>query len=521
MCPPQDEETASARRFLLWSLREDVHVEADDGKDAVILHHRWGDESVPHPAPRVVEALRRMSLGPISLENAIDDPADRAELDRLLLRLQHLVVRSLGLDQERPLISVVPQSRRARFQPALLSPVRAVRMSRFAMLRAEDGAYCLESPLSLHRVVFHRAEAMWLIGALSRATTPDAALSGLPPSVPGAEALAYLVATGMVVQAKPAERAERGRPAGPPVFAEDSDPALVTWLPQDLMFHARSTLGRHDRDFGATYPMGERWAVEPVTKPATDGGHVTLPRPCWDRLIAADPPLTAAIEGHRPTYAFGGEPLTDRQLGEVLYRTARVRSLVGSPASPGGADGGLASERPYASTGSAYELELYTAVNGCAGIRDGMYHYDPLEHRLEPIDVDAADLRELIDRGRLSAGLATVPPVLILVTARFRRVSWKYTGPGYALILKNAGALTQTLYLVSAAMGLAGCALGAADIEATARALGTDWRTESCVSGFALGHRDEEPPGPPPGRRPANDPAWSDLAAELLRETAG
>ncbi|MET8145001.1 SagB family peptide dehydrogenase [Sphaerisporangium sp. NPDC005288] len=512
MSPPLDEEAASGG-FLLWSLREDVHVEPDAREDVVTLHSRWGDESVPHPAPRVVEALRRMSLGPVSLENAISDPAERAELDRLLVRLQHLVVRSLGLDQERALLSVVPLSRQARFRPARLSPVRAVRMSRFAVLRAEEGAYWLESPLSLHRVVFHRAEAMWLVGALSRGMTPDAALAGLPASVPGAAALAYLVAAGMVVQAEP------GESPGPPTFAEDTDPALVTWLPQDLMFHTRSTLGRHDRDFGATYPMGERWAVEPVTKPATEGGYVPLPRPCWDRLIEGDPPLTAAIEGHRPAFRFGDEPLSDRQLGEVLYRTARVRSL--TSAAHGGAGSGLASDRPYASAGSAYELELYTAVSGCAGIRDGMYHYDPLGHRLEPIDVDAVDLRELLDRGRLSAGLASVPPVLILVTARFRRVSWKYTGPGYALILKNAGALTQTLYLVSTAMGLAGCALGAADIEATARALGTDWRTESCVSGFALGNRDEEPQALPPGRRPANDPAWGDLAAELLHKSAG
>ncbi|GGL06212.1 SagB-type dehydrogenase domain-containing protein [Sphaerisporangium melleum] len=507
MSPPPDQDDAPGGRFLLWSLREDVHVEADAGKGAVILHSRWGDESVPHPAPQVVDALRRMSLGPVSLENAVTDPAGRAELDRLLGRLQHLVVRSLGLDQERALLSVVPLSRQARFEPARLSPVRALRMSRFAVLHAEDGAYSLESPLSLHRVVLHRAEAMWLIGTLSRATTPAAVLDGLPSPMPAGEALGYLVATGMVVQAEP------GGSARAPVFAEDTDPALVTWLPQDLMFHTRSTLGRHDRDFGATYPMGERWTVEPVTKPATEGGYVPLPRPSWNRLIASDPPLTAAIEGHRPTRRFAREPLTARQLGEVLYRTARVRSLVGSA---GGLTGGLASDRPYASTGSAYELELYAAVRGCPDITDGMYHYDPLGHRLEPIDMDAVDLCELVERGRTSAGLATAPPVLILVTARFRRVSWKYTGPGYALILKNTGALVQTLYLVSAAMGLTGCALDAADIEVTTRALGTDWRTESCVSGFALGHGDEEPAGPPAGRRPANDAAWGELATELL-----
>ncbi|GAA5061783.1 SagB-type dehydrogenase family enzyme [Thermocatellispora tengchongensis] len=499
-------------RFPLWSLREDVHVEADAARDVVILDSRWGEEVLPHPAPGVVEALRRMSLGPVSLDNAVSDPCERAELDRLLDRLQHLVVRTLGLDQERPLISVVPLSREARLRPAPLSPVRPVRMSRFAVLRAEEGAYWMESPLSLHRVVFHRAEAVWLIAALSHPIAPPAVAAALPSPMPAAEALSYLVAAGMVVQAEPGEPGEPGERSRPPEFAEDTDPALVTWLPQDLMFHIRSTLGRHDRDFGATYPMGESWTVEPVTKPAAPGACVRLPRPDWKRLIATDPPLTAAIEGHRPARRFGTGPLTVGQLGEVLYRAARVRALVGG--APGD---GPASDRPYASIDATYELELYPAISGCPGIRDGVYHYDPMGHLLTPIGADPADLCDLAWRGWMPARLTTAPPVLILITARFRRVSWKYAGPGYALVLKNTGALIQTLYLVSAAIGLAGCALGVTDIEATARVLGTDWRTESCVGGFALGRWAEEPPGASAGLRPANDPAWAELAAELLR----
>ena len=39
--------------------------------------------------------------------------------------------------------------------------------------------------------------------------------------------------------------------------------------------------------------------------------------------------------------------------------------------------------RPYRGGGALHELELYVAVNACDGMAPGLYHYDPLPHRLE------------------------------------------------------------------------------------------------------------------------------------------
>ena len=44
----------------------------------------------------------------------------------------------------------------------------------------------------------------------------------------------------------------------------------------------------------------------------------------------------------------------------------------------------------------------------------------------------------------------------------------------YAMILKDAGVLTQQMYLVATAMGLAPCALGAGDSQAFAELSGLD-----------------------------------------------
>jgi SagB-type dehydrogenase family enzyme len=514
----QHDHPLPTRWVHLLSLREDVHVETEPADGAVVLNNRWGEVSLGRPGGVVREMLRRMSLGPISLENAVPKaelpPAERTELHEMLERLQYLVVRSFGLPAGVPLISVVPLAPGARFRPVKIAPELPVRLSRFAWLRTDGQGYYLESPLSLHRVVLHRAEAVALIGALGSSTTPAAAAAAVRPSgLPVAEALSYLVAAGMVVQAAAADSVHL------PTFAEDTDPALATWSSVDLMFHTRSTLGRHDNDFGATYPQGRRDQPEPVVKPrrAVAAG-IELHRPKWENLLDQDPPLTAAIEGRRSQRDYGGTPMTANELGELLYRTARLRSLV----SPAGAESPRVewSDRPYPTGGACHELEFYVTVHECGGVPRGVYHYDPRDHVLEPLGASTVVVDELLESGRLAANLGVPPPVLITMTARFRRISWKYSGLGYAMTIKDVGVAMQTLYLVCAAMGLASCALGAGDIELTARAFGTDWRTESSVGEFVVGSRPATVPATDPEltnvRTPVNDATWRELALTHL-----
>ncbi|WP_246890400.1 MULTISPECIES: hypothetical protein [Streptomyces] len=298
--------TRSDRRCVdLWSLREDVLVDAGDPAGPVVLSGRWGETRLHRAGPLVREALRRMSLGPISLANVVAELAaessvrpsspggrtataadEQAEILMLLHRLRHLVVRSLTLeDAEQPLLSVVPIVQSARYRPGTFDRSRAVRLSRFAFLRSEGEGFVLESPVSLYRVVVHGPEAAWVIGMLGRAHTLDEIVAAVPLTTPVvAEIVAHLLGTGMVLAAepgsaelesdepRPAEResAVRALPSrtgaddggrgadSVPVFAEDTDPALLSWSAVDLLFHSRSTLGRHDADFGATYPLAER-----------------------------------------------------------------------------------------------------------------------------------------------------------------------------------------------------------------------------------------------------------------------
>jgi SagB-type dehydrogenase family enzyme len=504
-------------RTHLWSLRDDLHVEAEPDHESIRLRGRWGEMIIRRPSSDIREALRRMRFGPVSLENIIDGrPDDRASalthLHQVLDHLQPLVVRTLALETGEPLLSVVPITPGSRFHPLPLAPDASVRLSSFAQLRTNGREYLVESPLALHRVLLHRAEAIHLIGVLGRpVTVADATTMAHGRERILADALAYLVAAGMVITARPSS-------AGQAAFAEIVDPALAGWSAVDLMFHTRSTLGRHDHDFGGTYPTGAQRCPEPVVKPRRAGPAIPLHRPRWEDLCSADPPLTVAIEGRRSVREQEVTPVSASELGDLLYRTARVRSVM---APPGNVDSEpILSDRPYPGAGARHELELYVTISDCADIIAGTYHYDPLGHQLEPIDTDPAATHEMLQCAQVATGMEVPPSVLITMTARFRRMSWKYEGLPYALVLMDVGVLMQTLYLTCTAMRLGGCAIGAVRTDVAARAFGTDWSAEPSVGQFMVNRESGSAQRRSGQWRLVNDGDWGGRARTLLGEKA-
>lgn len=504
--PARTDQPPPPQTTTLWSLREDVRVETTEDNDAVELHGRWSDLRIREPGPVLVETLRRMSLGPVSLENVPVHAERRPAWCRVLAGLQHLVVRSLAFAVDgQPLLSVVPLSRTARFDPRPPPEDLPLKLSRFAVLRREQELFHLESPLSLHRVVLHRSEVHWVVAALGRPSVAAEVGAGLPLDARVVrEILAHLIGTGMVLVAR--------EPGGG--FAEDQDTALRTWTAHDMFFHTRSVMGRGDGDFGATYSHAGTLEPQPALKRPPKGPAVPLPRPDLDELLKRDPAFTTVLEGRRSQREYGAPALTLHELGEFLYRTSRVRAL---GVSGTGETRYPVSDRPYPTGGAAYDLELYLTVRGCAGLTDGIHYYDPREHALVLVNDDPAAAAEMTAGAIAAADLEGPPPVLITLTSRSQRLSWKYSGLAYSLALKHAGALTQTFYLVGSAMGLATCAVCSEDIEVCAAALGLDWRTESPVGSFVVGPAPRAAGGTGGRARqqlvPVNDADWAERSA--------
>jgi SagB-type dehydrogenase family enzyme len=203
-----------------------------------------------------------------------------------------------------------------------------------------------------------------------------------------------------------------------------------------------------------------------------------------DHLMRTEAPFTAVLEQRRSIRHYGQTPITIEQLGEFLYRTARIKKVLRTEE-----DNLDLSYRPYPAGGAIYELEIYPVVNKCEGLDAGLYYYHPLAHQLHKVSEKTPYVENLLTYAWMAANQQSQPQLLLAITARFQRIQWKYESLAYALILKNVGNLQQTMYLVATAMGLAPCALGGGNASLFANAAGLNSYAETTVGEFLLGSR--------------------------------
>lgn len=468
-------------------------VELEEGPDGrLVVQSAECRMEFRDPAAGLRRALRLLAgegATEDELADAVLETGGPDDLARLYYHLQDFHRRRMvayGIPAEGPrLATLTPLVADYPFTFPDLAPEAAYRLSRFACLRAEGGTAVLESPLSRARVTLHSGLGAALVAELARPLGARALADRLP-GLPGAAVsllLRLLLGAGFVY----AHRADAPWPEGT---------TLAQWDFHDLLFHARSRLGRHANPYGATYRFHGKLDPLPAVKPAMDGETVDLFVPDLDRLEREDPPFSLVLEHRRSIRDYDAQPLTARQLGEFLYRAARTRELTAGEYME-------LCRRPYPGGGAIHELEVYPVVRSCSGITPGLYHYRSKEHRLVRIGGAEARWERLLKDSQWATGEDAPPQVLLAITARFQRLSWKYEAMAYSAMLKDVGVLMQTMYLVATAMDLAPCALGGGDSDLFARAAGLDWLEETTIGEFLLGSmRTGAPPGPGTGEEP-------------------
>ncbi|KIH98138.1 hypothetical protein LP52_15655 [Streptomonospora alba] len=423
-------------------------------------------------APWKGKVLVRLAQGPSRSADLVADVAQDAgpgEVEALVTQLEAggwlaAAVRS----GDRPLYTLVPES---PLGPASGDGGAGVVLSRFTVVRRESDRLVAESPLASARLETGDPAVQAAIGVLAGAGGA-AELAAVPLAAAARERLlADLLRSGLAV---------------PSAAEEESRLRLRQWQPHELWFHRRSRMGdRSDAAEGYGRTMWARGSLDPLParRKPYPGPEVVLHRPRLEALRREDPTLTSVVEDRRSLRVHDdANPITLDQLGELLYRCARVRSMrVG---------GGVEyPSRPHPSGGSVYELELYPVVRLASGLDAGVYHYDAHAHRLRLVREEGPDVRRLLRTALRAAPTPGTPQVLLIVTARFGRLMWIYEQMPYSLILKHVGVLYQTMYLVATAMGLAACGLGGGDATDFNAATGTDYATESAVGEFSLGSR--------------------------------
>lgn len=420
-----------------------------------------------------LQCLQQLRTGVALASVAPGSPNLDKEIELLVRRLALFGLLEYGFGRPdnavEDLIVIEPQVAGYWPKTPQLADTDVLALSRFAYLHRRGNEMVLESP---------RADALFRI-CDARLASLIASLS-VPQQVkqlrrqdgfPGIEFLALLVDCQMAFKANPAGESNPR--------LEEGDQDLALWDFHDFLFHVRSTEGRHANLAGGVYPHGGVIPELPPLRPAWPGEKIDL-LALLDPNPEAKPPIAQAFRQSRSTRSYNDrKPITLAQLSQFLDGAAR-----GLPRERNGAVDYI---RPYPSAGASSELELYLSVHRCEGLAPGFYHYDAGAHALVSIDVPAADLKNMLSAASGAMGETAPPQILITITARFGRVSWKYSSIAYALILKDAGVLTETLYLMATGMGLGACAIGLSNIDQFEKLTGVKFYVEGPVAQFTIG----------------------------------
>jgi SagB-type dehydrogenase family enzyme len=175
----------------------------------------------------------------------------------------------------------------------------------------------------------------------------------------------------------------------------------------------------------------ETLPVQPtVTQPAAaaEGEVLALPAP----RLASDVSLEEALARRRSVRAYSGEPLTLKEIGQLLWAAQGITHERGYRTAP--------------SAGALYPLELYVATDS------GLYHYLPRGHEAEKRRIE--DWRAPLCQAALSQDAVCQAPAVFVVTAVYERTEAKYGQRAERYVWLEAGHAAQNLLLQAVALGL-------------------------------------------------------------------
>lgn len=243
------------------------------------------------------------------------------------------------------------------------------------------------------------------------------------------------------------------------------------WLP-DASFHFASKDGDY-RNPQDAYRLYKRYVAEtaqpPRLKSYQKAQQFKLPK-----KPVAEGEFTRVLLSRRTHREYSGKSISLDEVSKLLYFTWGVTGRVDAPPF------GHLFLKTSPSGGARHPGEVYLLAMRIQGLKQGLYHYNPLHHRLEylkRVPVLRKAVQYTADQDFLGDASA-----LFLMTAVFPRVQWKYRfARAYRAVLLDAGHLCQTFCLVATWLGLAPFCTAALRDTMIEKDLGLDGIRESVL----------------------------------------
>ncbi len=158
--------------------------------------------------------------------------------------------------------------------------------------------------------------------------------------------------------------------------------------------------------------------------------------------------LEAAIQNRRTIRSFSPRKLSLQMLAQILWAAQGITDPNGY-------------KRAAPSAGALYPLDIY-AVIGAEAVEQtpaGVFHFQPADHALVP--VTTGDLRQSVAQWALGQTWMAKAPVMMVITAEYRRITGKYGERGIRYAHMESGHIAQNIFLQAEALGLSAGIVGA------------------------------------------------------------
>ena len=268
MRAPRPSVRGPARATVFARLRGHVRLEAQSSGEIVVGFDGYSD-GLGTFGPRAADRAQELRVGlPLSSFGSKSRNIDK-EIGRLVQRLARRGLLEYRLARSRDgedLVVIEPQVPDYWPQAAQLGDADALVLSRFAYLRRRGDEMVLESP---------RAGALFRICDPQIATA--VAMLSTPRQVkqwrrqegfPGVELLALLLDCQILLEVGAADKSQ--------LRLAEGGGELALWDFHDLLFHARSTEGRHANPLGGVYPYVGVIPPPPAVRPSWPGKTIDL-----------------------------------------------------------------------------------------------------------------------------------------------------------------------------------------------------------------------------------------------------
>ncbi len=192
------------------------------------------------------------------------------------------------------------------------------------------------------------------------------------------------------------------------------------------------------------YQKVKKQANKNMLKTNMSQNGILLPEPQKKGEVS----LEETLQKRRSVREYKSDALSLNQISQILWASQGITEEY---------------HRTVPSAGALYPIEIYSVVKNVEGVVEGVYRYDPKDHKL--VFIVGGNFNKALAEIAANQEWIENSAAILLISADFQRTTQKYGERGRQYVWMEAGHSAQNVYLQVASLNLGTVSVGAFDGE--------------------------------------------------------